>query len=183
MDICVYCPWIVPHDYAQHQYYDSFSSQMTKVLFYPYLLSWVVFFPQVVHFHKFFNWLFFLLHQVILLHSNFLSVAAFLRMFFSGLSFLLFNFFTLPYSSLYFLVGCFYLLNLFIWIFPPHLVHFVPPSNNSTFNIPSGILYLIFHRNTTSILLPPSYITHMLFLYIVQSVLQNNFCFLGHLQM
>ena len=104
---------------------------LAKELSSPFFLTYfygLAFHPQLVHFFKFFNCLCFLFHQVILLHSNFFCLAAFLRMFFSGISFLLFHFFALPYSFLYFSVGCpfslvssfgYFLLIWFILFHPP----------------------------------------------------------------
>jgi hypothetical protein len=51
------CPRTAPDDYAQLQCYDRFSSQRPKFSFFPYFCGFA-FNPQVVHFLKFYNWLY-----------------------------------------------------------------------------------------------------------------------------
>jgi len=80
-----------------------------KILSSPFSLTYffrLAFNPQLDHFLKYFNWLRFLFHQVILLHSKFFCLVAFIRMFFSRFSLLLFPFFTLSYCFFYFSVSC-----------------------------------------------------------------------------
>lgn len=106
-----------------------FLAKKQNFAFYPYFLG-LVFLPQVVHIPKLFNWLWFLHHRLILFHSNFFRVAAFLHMSFSGRSFIIFNFFNLQSSALYFSVGClFYLISSFGYFLLIWFILFHPPTS------------------------------------------------------
>jgi len=101
--------------------------------------------------------------------SNFFCLAAFLSMFFSGLSFLLYNFFTLPYYSLYFAVSFpFSLVSSFRYFLLILLILFQPPTTLFQHSIYCSIC-------NSSLLLLRSYNKHTLFPCIVQSVLPNSY--------